>query len=590
MNSAACRCAAPPLLLRATPAGGRALDAGAAEGDAAGAAAAARSSARARLGGAAMMAAQFSRAQCAHKSETKMAAAAAAGADVQGVKRPRVDDTAGHGKGANGEAAVVVADNYIGGKFVAPAKGNYLDVRTPLTGGVIGRVALSDGDDVKVAVEAAKRAAAEWGAQTVKNRVRVLFKFHELLEHHANELAEIIMREHGKNRTEALGEVSKGNETVEYAMSMPQLIGGAQLEVSSGVTCSETRRPLGVVASIVPFNFPCMVPLWTLPIAIATGNAVILKPSEKVPLTSRRIAELWAEAGLPAGVFTIVNGTAPVVEAICDHPDIKAVTFVGSTKVAELVARRCRAVNKRVLALGGAKNHLVTLPDCNRDMAAQDIVNSFTGCTGQRCMAASVLLTVGDQKELVAEIVARAAKLQRGQADRQLGPVIDRAAQERIARYIAEAQQGGAELLLDGRGWAAEHPEGYWMGPSVLLHKRPSDAAMREEIFGPVLSIYQAANKEEALEIQRSNPYGNAACVYTTVGEHAEWFTKRFSAGMLGVNVGVPVPREPFSFGGTNASKFGDMDITGDGGMEFFTQRIKVTTKWYPPSNRTWMD
>jgi len=286
-------------------------------------------------------------------------------------------------------------------------------------------------------------------------------------------------------------------------------------------------------------------------------------------------------------VVQIVNGAVPAVLAICDHPGIPAVSFVGSSKVAEIVSLRSRQINKRVLALGGAKNHLVALPDCNIDMTSTDVVNSFTGCSGQRCMAASVLLTVGPMPKLIAAIVHKAAGLSAGAGQRDIGPVIDRLSQDKILGYIGRPEH---KILLDGRGWAEKHTEGFWVGPTVLMHSNSSDAAMREEIFGPVLSIYECKDRDEALAIENANPYGNAACVYTSQGGAADWFCKRFSAGMCGVNVGVPVPREPFPFGGWNRSRFGDCDITADGGIEFFTRRKKITQKWNPPEGEAdWM-
>lgn len=392
---------------------------------------------------------------------------------------------------------------------------------------------------------------------------------------------------------------------MEWATSLPQLASGRVLEVSKGITCQESRVPLGVVAAIVPFNFPAMVPMWTIPISLTTGNCVILKPSEKVPSTMQRIAELLVEAGVPPGVFQIVHGAVDVVTAMCDHKDIAAVTFVGSSKVAEIVASRCHSTHKRVLALGGAKNHLVALPDCDVGLASRDVVASSFGCAGQRCMAASVLILVSPQPELVEEIVSVASKLEAGQEAGQVGPVIDGIAKERVLRYIADSEKNGAKVLLDGRSWGQK--SGCWVGPTILLHSSKTDKAVTEEIFGPVLSILQVDTWEEALEIENSNPYGNAACIYTERGANAEWFVKRFRAAMLGVNIGIPVPRvshtslspsyclnmpdcltdssllqEPFSFGGLygTLSKYGDYDVTGDGAMEFFTSRIKVTSKW----------
>eukprot|EP01116_Phalansterium_solitarium_P008521 TRINITY_DN22436_c0_g1_i1.p1 TRINITY_DN22436_c0_g1~~TRINITY_DN22436_c0_g1_i1.p1 ORF type:complete len:501 (-),score=150.22 TRINITY_DN22436_c0_g1_i1:188-1690(-) len=486
---------------------------------------------------------------------------------------------------------VKILDNYISGKTVAPSTGKYLSVTAPATGEEIARVALSEAADVDAAVAGALAALPKWSALTVKARSQVLYKFRQLVLAHREELADLVVLEHGKNRVEAYGSIDKGVETVEWACSLPQVCQGRYLEVSTGVTCHEVREPVGVVASIVPFNFPFMVPMWTLPIALAAGNAYILKPSEKVPMTMYRVKDLLKEAGLPDGVFSIVNGTAPVVNAFCDHPKINAVTFVGSSKVAELVSHRARLTNKRVLALGGAKNHMVSMPDCNIPMCANDIVASFTGCCGQRCMAASVLLTVGKQEELVKKIVEVASNLKAGQAGGEVGPVIDDLAQQRIIRYINEAEASGAQILLDGRGWATERKEGWWIGPTIIRHTNRADPALHDEIFGPVLSILEVESKEDAIAIENANPYGNAACIYTNAGATAEWFSKRFSVGMVGVNIGVPVPREPFSFGGSNISKFGDMDITGDGGLEFFTKRKKVTTKWNPPAagRQDWM-
>jgi len=445
---------------------------------------------------------------------------------------------------------------------------------------------MSNAQDVNQAVEAAEKAFVGWSDITVKSRVQILLKLHALMRDHAGELADLIVQEHGKTKQEALGDVNKGNETLEYACSMPQLLAGRVLEVSRGVECRDYKKPLGVVASIVPFNFPAMVPFWTMPIAIATGNCIIIKPSEKVPLTMNRIMDFMKQAGLPDGVVQTVNGGVATVNALCDHPKIKAVTFVGSSKVAEIVSKRCANLNKKVLALGGAKNHLVALPDCNVDMTSTDVVNSFTGCAGQRCMAASVLLTIGPNPELMEAIIRKSKALVPGSAPRNVGPVIDQQSLDRMTGYVANEQH---EILLDGRGWKKD--KGFWMGPTILKHTSKDDAGMRDEIFGPVLSVYECKDKEEAIAIENGNPYGNAACVYTSVGAHAQWFTQRLSAGMLGINIGVPVPREPFSFGGINASNFGHSDITGDAGIEFFTQRIKITQKWTPPpaGEASWM-
>lgn len=303
--------------------------------------------------------------------------------------------------------------------------------------------------------------------------------------------------------------------------------------------------------------------------------------SKQVPLTMYRVASLLMEAGVPKGVFQIINGAIEPVTRLCDHPDVAAVTFVGSSHVAQLVARRCRALDKRVLALGGAKNHLVALPDADNEMAAKDIVASFAGCAGQRCMAASVLLIVGESTSLLDLIVEKTKELKRGTEAGQVGAVIDLASKNRILKYINEAEASGVKVLVDGRSWASE-PAGTWVGPTVLLHTNPEDPAMKDEIFGPVLSIHHVKSFDEAIAIENANDYGNAASVYTSNGAYAEYFQSRFRAGMIGVNIGIPVPREPFSFGGMygTKSKYGDMDITGDGCMEFFSTRRKITSKW----------
>jgi malonate-semialdehyde dehydrogenase (acetylating) / methylmalonate-semialdehyde dehydrogenase len=332
-----------------------------------------------------------------------------------------------------------------------------------------------------------------------------------------------------------------------------------------------------------------MVPMWTLPIALVMGNTAICKPSEKVPMTMRRVAELTQEAGFPPGVFTLVNGVRECAEALIDNVDVKAITFVGSSPIAEMVSTRCRALNKRCTSLGGAKNHLIALEDCDVASAASDICVSFAGCAGQRCMAASVLLLVGNQQGLLDTVVKLASGIEPGSAEGQMGPVIDDASYNKVLGYIADSETCGAEMLLDGRSWnQKEGCAGNWIGPTIIKHHQSSDKTMTEEVFGPVLSIYQVSSWDEAIAIENANHFGNAACIYTTNGGNAEWFLERFRAAMLGVNIGIPVPREPFSFGGLygTKSKFGDMDITGDAAIEFFSNRIKVTSKWPMSQNR----
>jgi len=440
---------------------------------------------------------------------------------------------------------------------------------------------------VDVAVAAATAAFAAWSATPIKERVQIFFRYRALLERNIDELAALITEEHGKIQSEAEAEVLKAIELIEFACSLPQIVTGEVLEVSRGVECRTERHPIGVVASIVPFNFPSMVPHWTIPNALALGNCMVLKPSELVPLSAGRIAELLTEAGLPAGVFNVVHGGQVVVEAICDHPGIAGVTFVGSTRVAKLVYRRGTASLKRVLALGGAKNHLFVLPDANPDMTSSNVVASMSGCTGQRCMAGSVMLAVSETDHIVRRIVEHARAVVPGHT---LGPVISLEAMQRIERYIGEAEAAGASVLLDGRNTKVPGREGgFWIGPTILDHVRPDMSIAQEEVFGPVLAIVRAPDVDQALAIENASPYGNAAAVFTESGGAARYVTDRASAGMVGVNVGVPVPREPFSFGGWNESRFGVGDITGRGSIEFWTQAKKTTTKWNPQAGANWM-
>ena len=479
-----------------------------------------------------------------------------------------------------------VARNYIGGAWV-DGDGPVIDVHDPSTGAVIARTPLSTAAAVDAAVGAARRAHARWAATPIKERVQVLFRYRALLERHIDELSALIVEEHGKVTSEARAEILKAIELTEFACALPQLATGEILEVSAGVECRTERLPVGVVASIVPFNFPSMVPHWTIPNAIALGNCMILKPSELVPLSAARIAALLAEAGLPPGVFGIVHGGREVVEAICDHPGIAAVTFVGSTRVAQLVYRRGTSNLKRVLALGGAKNHLIVMPDAEPEMTSSNVAASMSGCTGQRCMAASVMVAVGGTDDIVARVVAHARALVPGET---LGPVITREARERIRRYVDEAEAAGARVLLDGRDVTVPGREGgFWIGATVLDGVTPAMRIAQDEVFGPVLAIVRAPSLDAALAIEARSPYGNAAAVFTERGATARYVAERATAGMIGVNVGVPVPREPFGFGGWGDSAFGVGDITGRGSIELWTRTRKTTTKWNREAGTNWM-
>lgn len=477
--------------------------------------------------------------------------------------------------------------NYVGGQLVDASGARVLEVISPVDGALLATVPMSAKTDLDAAVQAAKAAFPAWSRTPIKERVQVFFRYKTLLEKNLDELAKLCSEENGKTYSESVAEIEKSIELTEFATSLPQLVTGEILEVSKGVECRTEHVPLGVVASIVPFNFPSMVPNWTLPNAIALGNCMILKPSEKVPLSSMRLAALLKEAGLPDGVFNIVHGDVDIVEAICDHPGIEAVSFVGSTKVAKIVYQRATSNYKRCLALGGAKNHLMVLPDAIPDMTAQNVAASMSGCAGQRCMAASAMVAVGDVDPIIAKICDEARKIVPGE---NLGAVISKEAKERIERYITEAEQQGAKILVDGRSpKVAGKENGTYVGPTVIDYVKPGMSVAREEIFGPVISIMRTNTVDEALAIENANPYGNAASVFTQNGGMARYIIERASAGMIGVNVGVPVPREPFSFGGWNESKFGVGDITGKSSIEFWTKLKKSTTKWNAAAGINWM-
>jgi len=477
--------------------------------------------------------------------------------------------------------------NYINGAFVNIVSDRSLPVISPLDGDLLSEVPMSTAKDLDAAVKAAKAAFPGWSKTPIKERVQVFFRYKHLLEKYLKELATLVHEENGKTYGEAVAEIEKSIELTEFATSLPQLVTGEVLEVSKGVECRTEHVPLGVVASIVPFNFPSMVPNWTIPNAIALGNCMIVKPSEKVPLSCGRLALLLKEAGLPDGVFNIVNGDSEIVTAICVHPGIEAVSFVGSTRVAKIVYQKATSSYKRCLALGGAKNHLLVLPDAIPGMTAQNVAASMSGCAGQRCMAASAMVGVGNIDHIIDKICEEAKKIVPGET---LGAVISRESKERIEGYITEAENQGAKVLVDGRNATVKGKEnGTYVGPTVIDYVKPEMAVAKEEIFGPVISIMRTNTVDEALAIENANPYGNAASVFTQNGGMARYIIDRASAGMIGVNVGVPVPREPFSFGGWNESKFGVGDITGKSSIEFWTKLKKSTTKWNPEAGVNWM-
>ncbi len=477
--------------------------------------------------------------------------------------------------------------NFINNSWTPGQEGRQ-DVTSPYTGKKIGAISIPSAKQIEEAIQAAAVAQKTWAQLPIKERSKVLFNVRNILLRDADEIAHLKSSESGKTFEEGKAGLMKGIEVLEYALSIQNLDTGGKLEVSKGVTCEYRREPLGVIANITPFNFPAMVPMWTIPISIALGNAYIWKPSEKTPLTAYRIAKAFKEGGLPPGILTVLHGGEHTVNAIIDNPLVKAIGFVGSTKIAKTVYQRGTQLGKRVLAMGGAKNHIVLLPDANLDLCGAGISDSFTGCAGQRCMAASVLLAVGDVDKHIEKIVARASSMELGNT---MGAIITKEQVEFLKGAIDRAVQAGAKLLLDGRN--AKPPagmeEGNWLGPTILDMVTPKSEASTAELFGPVLSIIRCKDISEAMEIENSVEYGNACSVFTSNGALADRVARQAKTGMVGVNVGVPVPREPFSFGGVNASKFGHGDITGPYSLDFWSDVKKITVKWEPQKDSNWM-
>ena len=464
---------------------------------------------------------------------------------------------------------------------------NKIQVESPLDGSTIGSVEVADAAAVDAAVQRSQAAFEKWSVTPVKDRVQPLFRFKQLVEQNIKELSELCSSENGKLPAESAAGIQKGLEVVEYATALPSIGLGQKLEVSRGVDCYTRSYPLGVVAGITPFNFPAMVPMWMYPLAIASGNTFLLKPSEQVPLTSIRMAELLLEAGLPEDVLQVVNGDRGTVEALVDHPGIAAAAFVGSSPVAKIVYERGILAGKRMLCLGGAKNHLVVVPDADPEITAKNVASSATGCAGQRCMAASVLITVGDCSKVMAAIEA---EMRTGIPGENIGAIISKTAKERIEGYITRAEAAGAKITVDGRNASVEgKPNGYYVGPTIIDGLDIGNECACDEIFGPVLTVLHVDTLDEAIAIENANPYGNAAAIYTSSGATARYFEDKASAGMIGINIGVPVPREPFAFGGWNTSKYGIGDITGADGIRFWTKEKKVTQKWSASASQNWM-
>ena len=482
--------------------------------------------------------------------------------------------------------------HWIGGKpwdGVAERRG---DIYDPATGQVTGQVDFATPAEVDLAVAAAADAFTEWGRISLARRTSVLFAFRELIRSHAPELAGLITAEHGKVASDAAGEVARGLEVVEFACGIPHLLkGGYSENVSTNVDVYSIRQPVGVVAGITPFNFPAMVPMWMFPIAIACGNTFVLKPSEKDPSASLLLASLWAEAGLPDGVFNVVHGDKVAVDAILSHPSVAAVSFVGSTPIARYVYETGTASGKRVQALGGAKNHMVVLPDADLDLAADMAVSAGFGSAGERCMAISALVAVdpvGD--DLVERIRSRIGSLRVGpgtDSRSEMGPLVTGPHRDRVASYLDSGVREGAVLAVDGRA----HPviggeaSGFWLGPSVLDHVTPAMSCYSDEIFGPVLSVLRAPSYASAVSLVNESPYGNGVAIFTNDGGAARRFVSEIGVGMVGVNVPIPVPMAYYSFGGWKSSLFGDTHVHGAEGVHFYTRGKVVTSRWFDPSH-----
>lgn len=478
-------------------------------------------------------------------------------------------------------------DNFIAGQRVASASGRSQPVYNPATGEAIDELALSSPDEVAAAVQAAVDAFPAWAATPPLKRASVMFRFNELLIKHADDIAREISREHGKTHDDALGEVQRGREVVEFVCGIPQLLKGEySRNVGPQIDSYSDRQPLGVCAGITPFNFPAMVPLWMYPVAIACGNTFVLKPSERDPSSVMMIAELLHQAGLPDGVLNVVHGDKLAVDALLDHPDVQAVSFVGSTPIAEYVYNRGNQAGKRVQALGGAKNHMVVMPDADMDQAVDALMGAGFGSAGERCMAVSVAVPVGEETadRLVSALRPRVEALRVGPADdpdAEMGPVITADAKQRITSLVDSGVAAGAELVVDGRQMSLQgYENGYFLGGSLFDHVTTDMDIYQQEIFGPVLSVVRAKHYDDAVKMINDHEYGNGTAIFTRDGDAARSFADSIQVGMVGVNVPIPVPVAYHSFGGWKRSIFGDHSIYGPEGVHFYTRLKTVTTRW----------
>jgi len=476
--------------------------------------------------------------------------------------------------------------HFINGAKQDTASGRYADVFNPALGEPVARVALASGEEVDAAVRAAEAAFPSWSATPPLTRARVLFKYLQLCQQHVDDFAAVVTLEHGKTFADAQGEVARGIEMVEFAVGIPQMLKGEFTEqISRGIDAWSVRQPLGVVAGITPFNFPVMVPMWMFPLAIACGNTFILKPSERDPSASLLHAKLLKEAGLPDGVFNVVQGDKLAVDALLDHPSIQALSFVGSTPIAEYIYARGCAAGKRVQALGGAKNHMVVMPDADMDMTVDALMGAAFGSAGERCMAISVVVAVGDAGDKIIDALAQrtaALKVRDGMAiDAEMGPVVSSAAKQRIEKLIGEGVEQGAKLVVDGRNHVVpERENGFFIGGTLFDHVTPDMSIYKEEIFGPVLCIVRLSDVGSAVELINRNEYGNGVAIYTRDGGTAREFVRQIQVGMVGVNVPLPVPMAFNSFGGWKRSLFGDHHAYGPEGVRFYTRHKAVMERW----------
>ncbi len=485
---------------------------------------------------------------------------------------------------------VPVIAHWINGESVTGAGTRTAPVFDPALGIATKHVVLADAADVDAAVAAAKAAFPEWRDLSLARRQAILFRFRELLDAKKGELAEIVTSEHGKVLSDALGEITRGLEVVEFATGLAHHLKGEFSEqVSSGVDVYSTKQPLGVVGIISPFNFPAMVPMWFFPIAIAAGNTVVVKPSEKDPSASIWIAKLWQEAGLPDGVFNVLNGDKVAVDGLLTHDDVKSISFVGSTPIARYVYETGTKHGKRVQALGGAKNHMLVLPDADLDLVADSAINAGFGSAGERCMAISVVVAVEPvADDLIAKVKERMATLKIGDGRRScdMGPLVTKVHRDKVASYVDIAIQDGAEVVVDGRGVEVDgDPNGFWFGPTLIDKVPTSSRVYTEEIFGPVLSVVRVATYEDGVDLINSGAFGNGTAIFTNDGGAARRFQNEVEVGMIGINVPIPVPVATFSFGGWKASLFGDTKAHGAEGVRFFTQQKAITSRWLDPSH-----